>query len=281
LAALIIAAICTLAGGVLLASGHFHRERESIGFDLPQRRSIPITGTILLLLAMAVSLGWAIRRFVQKSHAVPQEEKHIVQPAPSSPPKVETAKVAGPQRPPGEASLELTHTAAVLHASENSVFVAGSPVQVDVVYENTRGGTAREVIADCMVVIFSGSLPGEAGVRAEETEKWDGFRKGWLSRVASGRATDNDIAGYDKTHFCEGRTHFPLDQREAQRLRDEIDVIYVFGAVKWDDGSGQYESQICSRFMPKEITPFPNAPAQWRACLTGHNVIRRPFKLPH
>lgn len=178
------------------------------------------------------------------------------------------------------ASLEFTHTAIVGYAPSKSPFVPDYPVKVHVVYANTKDGTASEVYAQCVVLIFSGSLQGDAGVRAEETGRWNEFANAWQSNVATDLVTDHDIAGHDKSHFCLAQTP-PLHQDEAQRLSNQIDVTYIFAALKWRDGTGQYESTICTFYLPKEETPDPKAPAHWRGCLTGHNIIGHLFKLSY
>lgn len=71
------------------------------------------------------------------------------------------------------ASLEFTHTAMIKYAAPiDSPFTLDRPVTVHVVYENTKGGIAHDVITECKAFIFSGSLHGDAGVRAEENDKW-------------------------------------------------------------------------------------------------------------
>jgi hypothetical protein len=162
---------------------------------------------------------------------------------------------------------------------EKEIFVPNSPVTVHVVYANTKAGTAHEVYAECETLIFSGTLRDEVGIRAEESKQWDRLMKAWLWNARTDIVTDRDIAGHDKSHFCLART-LPLEQDEAKRLKNENDVIYVMAAVRWKDETGQYNSAICSFFLPKEATTDPKAPLQWRGCLTGHNFTRQPFRLP-
>ena len=179
--------------------------------------------------------------------------------------------------PPTQASLEFTHTAAVKWIPGDELFPPDYPLDVHVVYANTKGGIAREVFANCSLFLFSGSVlkGGTDGVKSQENEKWNTVRQAWLSNIASEILGDNDIAGFDKTHYCIASTHRPLRADESQRLRDQIDVVYVMAAVKWRDGTGQYESDICTFFLPKEKTNDPLRPAQWRACISGHNATRK------
>jgi hypothetical protein len=178
-----------------------------------------------------------------------------------------------------QASLEFTHTAVVTnHADKSISFVPNDPLEIHVVYANTKSGTASEVYAQCEALIFSGSI-GNAGLRDEETKRWNEFTNAWLSNAATDLASDSDIAGHDKSHFCLAQTP-PLGQEEAQRLRNQVDVIYILASVKWRDGTGQYESTICSFLLPQEKTPDPKSPIQWRGCVTGHNITRGPFRLP-
>ena len=66
LTALIIAALCTLAGVALLGAGHLHREKEPIGFTLPYHRNRnPLALTVGLIVALTLTLTWAVARVVE------------------------------------------------------------------------------------------------------------------------------------------------------------------------------------------------------------------------
>lgn len=272
--AISVALVCTVLGVTLLISAHCHK-------DSPPPAWRTIIAGVIMIVVIVVSIGVIAKRKPVASEivlTVQQEDKHVAQPVPSAPAKFEPPQSAAPKPPSPrvQASLEFTHTAIVKFIPDNSPFIPDSPAEIHVVYANTKGGIAREVLANCAALIFSGSI-GNAHLVDAETEKWNEFKAGWTTNIAGGLPTDNDIAGHDVTHFCLAQTR-NLKQDEVQRLRDEIDVIYVFGAVKWRDGTGQYESQVCTFFLPKAKTLDPKAPAQWRACITGHNVTRRPFK---
>jgi hypothetical protein len=239
--------------------------------------------SILLLAVFALYWGSLWLLGIHRNHLKalnapnPQDEGKVNQPAPVrvEPPQSSRPK---PPRPAAAASLEFTHTAIVKFMPADSPFIDDHPAEVHVIYANTKGGIAREVVPNCAALIFSGSI-GNAHLRDVENANWNLFNTAWLANVASGLVTENDIAGHDVTHFCLARTS-DIKPAEVQRLKEELDVVYVFWAVKWKDETGQYESEICTFFLPEGTTLIPKAPAQWRACITGHNVTRRPFKPP-
>jgi hypothetical protein len=61
--ALVIAALCTIAGFGLLAAGHFHRDKDAAE---PKPGVIPVAGTLILIAAVAVTLTVAIWRVVRE-----------------------------------------------------------------------------------------------------------------------------------------------------------------------------------------------------------------------
>jgi hypothetical protein len=280
--------ICIVVAGIIGSIGIWsHSTRKTLAIILIVFYAALLFAAAKYLTAKSKEVGTvpsppeptAIKLKQQPEQAKPQS--FLSQPAPQSNPA--PLQVAPPKpHHPSEASLEFTHTAAMRYAPDNTVFLADHPIEVQVVYANTKGGIARQVFTNCSIFIFSGSIlqSGIPGLQAEETEKWNLFRNTWLSNIATGLTLENDIAGLDKAHACVANTHRALKEDEARRLRDQIDVMYVLAAVKWRDGTGQYESDICSFFLPQERTFDPKAPAHWRDCITGHNATRKPFKLP-
>lgn len=183
---------------------------------------------------------------------------------------------------PAEATMQFGHTALIGYktATEKSAFLPNDPAEVQLVYENNSNATATHVFANCALLIFTDSIiksGGVPGVRSEETTRWNQFRENWIANETTGIGIDNDIVAHDKTHFCTANTQV-LNADQVQRLRDAKDVIYALGIVRWKDRSGEWESDTCSFYVPTKTTPDPNAPAQWRGCLTGHNATRKVFK---
>lgn len=148
-----------------------------------------------------------------------------------------------------ESYLEFARTAFVTTSSERP-FVENEPVIVQMTIRNaTPIGVAREVA-------FSGGTafvnPGQGlGSREEDT------------------LNSSVVVGF---------LRFRLSG--LSRLEREEVYFYFFGAVKWKDDTGVWESQTCSHLLVRR-SDLKNRVAIWRECQSGarHNFIRHPFSV--
>jgi hypothetical protein len=64
--ALLVAVVCTIIGVALLRAGHTHRDREGLGFSLPDKRTGEKTMTAVIIVVVAASLIWGVVRVVTR-----------------------------------------------------------------------------------------------------------------------------------------------------------------------------------------------------------------------
>jgi hypothetical protein len=170
---------------------------------------------------------------------------------------------------PTPVTIKFKHTALVFHQRHGSVFVANSPVSIQVVYENTGDETAREVSANGVLrFIDSGD-----GLWGREDKAWKTFRAAWLSSIPGTLKTE--LEGH-KTNSLSIETD-PISAEQAAALRTGKQFVYFLGAIKWTDGTGQYETNICTYFR-QDMHGTAEAPAIWFDGVSGHNVTRRAFQ---
>lgn len=167
------------------------------------------------------------------------------------------------------AELRFKHTALFYNEKAGSVFVQGRTVKLHAVYENTSGATAKEISANGVLRFITGGQ----GMKDREEEEWNKFRTSWLASLQG--TLKEELEGHKEKSF-DIETD-PLSPEDAQNLKSAIKYVYLMAAIKWADKTGEYETDICTYFSPNEHGEV-NAPAIWRSCLSGHSMIRRPFK---
>jgi len=166
-----------------------------------------------------------------------------------------------------EVTLQFEHTALFIASNKSSPFVPNRPVSLRIVYRNVSDATARRVKADG-VMSFIEYGPG---IQDREEQEWQKFEKAWRTIE---NALPLDLDGHKEEHF-DINTNL-ISEQQAAALQGETLILYFFGAVRWTDGTGEYETTFCSYFRPS-VKLFPNKPATWCDCSSGHNAVRRPF----
>jgi pimeloyl-ACP methyl ester carboxylesterase len=167
------------------------------------------------------------------------------------------------------ATVGFKHTALVFRENYSSVFAADKPIEMKVVFENTGDSTAKEVRANGVLRLMDMT----PGIREREEQRWQEFRKDWISSFEGGLAMDLD--GHKTDHFEIGTER--ISENDANDLRNEQKLVYFLGAIKWSDDTGEYETDVCNYFRPSTRGPA-EAPALWYDCLSGHNEIHKLFR---
>jgi hypothetical protein len=177
-------------------------------------------------------------------------------------------KLFGQEKDSG-VTLKFKQTALFFSAKHGSVFVQGMTVKLRAVYENTSDDPATQISANGVLRFIAGGQ----GMKDREEEEWNTFRAAWLASLQG--TPKEELAGHQEKSF-EVETD-PLAPQDEQDLRDTTKYVYFMGAIKWTDKTGEYETDTCTYFSPNEHGGA-NAPAIWRSCLSGHSMVRRPFK---
>ena len=193
-----------------------------------------------------------------------------------SPPKAETPALPERPRSHQEASIEFTKTE--IH-TDDSVFMSGYPTTVIIGYKNTASGAAHDVYTEAIVElvkrhgnIYTSRHDLELSER-EENKHFRAFRKNWLSHSYLGEGNDQQK---DDEPIMVAHTP-PLTWQETADVAAGRAYLYAFGAIKWHDDTGTYETDLCSFYNGIDGVESGVRKVVWTKCMSGHYRVRRPF----
>lgn len=154
------------------------------------------------------------------------------------------------------ATLKFTHTALnqyqTIGSQTKTSFVENRPVLVRVTYENISDGAAEDVMPGGTLWLLP--YPGKQG---ERVAAWDQFLTNW-------RALKNTLPltldGHKDDHF--DLATLPLSSEQVKEITDEKLMLFFFGAIRWTDNLGKWETTLCSYFRPV-VTYSADSPAYW------------------
>jgi hypothetical protein len=178
-----------------------------------------------------------------------------------------------------EATMEFTKTE--LHAASGfaNVFAPNHEATVVFGYENTSPGVARDVYAGSKIEL----LPRHGDVYTSRKAVWlterdenihfRDFRNNWLAHIYLGEGNDmernNEIVDVERTAS--------LTAAEVAELNARTKYLYAFGAIKWRDDTGSYETDLCWYYDGMDGIENGVQKVIWTKCTSGHYKVRRIF----
>ena len=156
-----------------------------------------------------------------------------------------------------------------LYQGSKTVFVANQPATLTVTYKNkSEFGTAKHLFAGVKLLTIA---PGP-DLATKEEDQFKEFRNLWVHAQAN--KTGSDLGPDDNQ--VQDISSPPLREYVARGLEEETVYFYFFGALRWSDDFGTWETEWCTHFLINETKRNGGSPV-WKDCIAGHNSIRHPF----
>jgi hypothetical protein len=190
-----------------------------------------------------------------------------------SPPIPQPVVIQGHQ----EATMEFTRTQ--LDVSGGAIFMSDHPTEAVVGYKNTTSGAAHDVYAEAQLELLprAGNVyTSKAAVKAaeaEENRRFHAFRQQWLQNSYKGEGNDEEMG---KEEIMGIKTH-DLKWNEVRDVAALRLKLYAFGAIKWRDDTGTYESDLCWYYDGLDGIENGVQKVIWTKCTSGHYKVRRVF----
>lgn len=177
-----------------------------------------------------------------------------------------------------EATMEFTRTQ--IDMSAGAIFTTNRPTVAVIGFNNTSPGAAHDVYAEAILELLprAGNIyTSKAAVKAaeqEENRRFHAFRQRWLCNSYKGEGNDHEK---DHEEIIAAKTH-PLSWDEVKDVGTGRKYLYAFGAIKWRDDTGSYETDLCWYYEGLDGVDNGVQKVVWTKCMDGHYKVRRPFK---
>ena len=108
-----------------------------------------------------------------------------------------------------------------------------------------------------------------------EEDKFEEFHSQWVPYAETQAGQD---VGAGQNVIIDYSTPFKLTKVSAPALSHGEIYLYFFGAIKWTDGDGTWETQWCDHLLV-DRSDLRTGNAIWKECESGvrHNFTRHPF----